>query len=353
MPRTAGLLLLAVTGGLGAGLAVAWLVGQVRRRLEAPLVENVLSLATPFLAYLPAEAVHGSGVLAVVVAGLVLGHATPTLLSSQSRLQTQPVWRVVTFLLEGGVFLVIGLQLPQIVAGLRGEPAGRLALWSAAVVLAVLVSRPLWVFPSALVPRLLSTRLRERDPNPGWQVLTALSWAGMRGVVSLAAAIALPLTTVDGRPFPRRDLVLFLVFVVILSTLLLQGPTYGLLLRRLRLGPDVQGGLLAQAAAQQAAVTASLARLDREVAARPEDAAVADQLRRLAEARANARWERLGEVGPDSHETPSATFRRLRAVMLEAERAELLRLRDQGDLADGAMRDLQAVLDLEEAALGR
>ena len=132
--RAGGQLLLAAVGGLVIGLAVAWVVGQVRRRLEEPLTENALSLATPFLAFLPAEQVHASGVLAVVVCGLVLGHASTTLLSSTSRLQTQPVWRLVVFLLEGGVFVLIGLQLPQILDGLEGYsglqvPAGRRLSW--------------------------------------------------------------------------------------------------------------------------------------------------------------------------------------------------------------------------------
>lgn len=351
LAHTAGLLVWASAGGLAVGLAVAWVIGQVRRRLEEPLVENVLSLATPFLAYLPAERLHASGVLAVVVCGLVLGHATPTLLSSSSRLQTQPVWRLVVFLLEGGVFLLIGLQLPEILAGLGGHGIGQLAGWSVALVLTVLLCRPLWVVPAVYVPRLLSARLRARDPAPSWQHTAALSWAGMRGVVSLAAAFALPLTTDAGAAFPQRDLLLFLVFVVILSTLLLQGLTYGRLLRALGLRPDRQAVLLAQASAQQAAVAAALARLDEAVADSPADAPVAEQLRRLAEARANARWERLAEVGGAGSETPSAIWRRLRAVMLEAERTELLRQRDAGRLPDEAMREMQLALDLEEAAL--
>ncbi len=351
--RSTGLLTLSVAGGLVVGLVVAGAVAFVRRRLDEPLVENALSLATPFLAYLPAERVHGSGVLAVVVCGLVLGHASPTLLSSRSRLQTTPVWRVVVFLLEGGVFLVIGLQLPDILRGLGGRSPGDLLLWSTAVLLAVLLSRPLYVVAATLLPRMVSLRLRESDPTPPWQVTAALSWAGMRGVVSLAAAFALPLTTGSGAPFPQRDLLLFLVFVVILGTLVVQGLTFGPLLRALGLRPDRQGVLLAQAAAQQAAVRASVQRLDEAVAGDPAAEPVAEQLRRLAQATSNARWERLGEVraSDGARETPSATWRRLRFLMLDAERAELLRLRDEGRLPDEAMRELQRRLDLEEASL--
>ena len=174
VPHTAGLLVLAAAGGLLVGLAVAWVLIQVRRRLEEPLVENVLSLATPFLAYLPAEQIHASGVLAVVVCGLVLGHSSPTLLSSTSRLQTQPTWKVVTFLLEGGVFLVIGLQLPDIVDGLGDYGTAQLAGYAVAVVLTVLLSRPLWIVPSAYLPRRFSSRLRAQDP---------VHWSLHRGAV--------------------------------------------------------------------------------------------------------------------------------------------------------------------------
>ena len=350
--KSAGQLLLASVGGLAIGLIVAWLIIQVRRRLEEPLVENVLSLATPFLAFLPAEQLHVSGVLAVVVCGLVLGHRTGTLLSSVSRLQTQPVWRVVVFLLEGGVFLLIGLQLPDILSGMNAYPAGQLLIWSSAVVLAVLVSRPLWIVPATYLPRRLSPKLRERDPSPPLRVTMALSWAGMRGVVSLAAAFALPLQTDDGQPFPQRDLLLFLVFVVILVTLLMQGLTFGTLLNRLGLRHDRQAMLLAQANAQHAAVRAALAKLDQAVAERPEDAEVAGKLRLLAEARSNSRWERLAEVrDSEEPETPSATWRRLRAMMLEAERTELTAMRNAGRLPDEAMREMQQQLDFEEAAL--
>jgi len=176
--KAGGQFLLESVGGLAVGLAVAWLIGRVRGRLEAPLVENALSLATPFLAYLPARAVHGSGVLAVVVCGLVLGHRITTLLSGVSRLQTQPVWRLGTFLLEGGVFALIGLQLPEILRGLEVYPVGKLVVWSLVLLAVVLLLRPVWIFPLTYLPRRLSLRLRERDPAPDFRIPLALSWAG-------------------------------------------------------------------------------------------------------------------------------------------------------------------------------
>lgn len=351
---------LASVGGLATGAAVALLIRAVRRRLEEALVENALSLATPFLAYLPAEKIHASGVLAVVVCGLILGHASPTILSSTSRLQTGPVWRLVSFLLEGGVFVLIGLQLPEVVRGLGAYSASDLAGWAAVVVSLVLIVRPLWIFPATYLPRRFSLRVRARDPAPRWQQPAALSWAGMRGVVSLAAAFALPLHTGSGQPFPQRDLLLFLTFVVICVTLLLQGLTFARVLRVLGLRPDRQQSLLDQAAAQQAAIQAGLRRLEQVVAADSAPEGVADNLRRLAEQRVNAGWERLAEVrapatgdanGRRSGETPSAAWRRLRAAMIEAERGELVRLRDTGELPDEALREMQSLLDYEEAAL--
>src|SRR3954466_5888049 len=161
--------------------------------------------------------------------------------SSRSRLQTQPVWKLVTFLLEGAVFLLIGLQLPRILEGLEAYSILLAVRDGLILLLVVLITRPLWIFPATYLPRRLSTRIREKDPAPPWQYPTALSWAGMRGVVSLAAALALPLTvSTGGSEFPQRDLLLFLTFVVICGTLLLQGLTFARVLRFLGLRRDRQ-----------------------------------------------------------------------------------------------------------------
>jgi Na+/H+ antiporter len=355
--ESVGRLFYAAIVGLVIGVAVSWVIGYVRSRLEEPLVENALSLATPFVAYVPAEQIHASGVLSVVVAGLILGHASPTVQSSRSRLQTQPVWKLVTFLLEGTVFLLIGLQLPGILNGLGDYSFWLLVRDGLILLLVVLVTRPLWIFPATYLPRRISRRVRAKDPAPPWQQPAGLSWAGMRGVVSLAAAFALPLTLDDGRPFPERDLVLFLTFVIILGTLVLQGLTFSKVLRFLGLRRDRQSILLAQAAAQQSAGRAGLAKLEEILVDDPPPDGIAEGLRQLSTSRMNSGWERLSEVREAEEEgrdeTPSAAWRRLRASMLEAERAELIRLRDAGQLPDEALREMQRQLDFEEVSLLR
>jgi Na+/H+ antiporter len=355
--ESVGRLFYAAGIGTAIGVAVAWIIGYVRVKLEEPLVENALSLATPFLAYLPAEEIGASGVLAVVVAGLILGHASPTVQSSRSRLQTQPVWKLITFLLEGTVFLLIGLQLPSILRGLDAYAVTDLLRDGLVLLVVVLVSRPLWIFPATYLPRRISRRIKAKDPSAPWQHSAALSWAGMRGVVSLAAAFALPLTLQNGRPFPERDLLLFLTFVIILATLVLQGLSFSVVLRWLGLRRDQQGLLLAQAAAQQSAGRAGLARLEEVLEDDPPPDGIAERLRQLSTSRMNSGWERLSEVreglDEDRDETPSAAWRRIRASMLEAERAELIRLRDAGQLPDEALREMQKQLDFEEVSLLR
>ncbi len=308
------------------GLAVAGLVRLIRSRVDDLLVENTLSIVTLFAAYPAAEHIHASGVLAVVVTGLVLGHLSPTLVSGPSRLQTRAVWRLVAFLVEGAVFAVIGLQLPEVVV------------------------RPLWVFPTAYAGQRLMSRGRDQLP---WQIPAAVSWAGMRGVISLAMASALPAVLQSGAPFPHRNLLVFLTFVVICVTLLGQGLTFGPVLRALALDANRQQLVLEQANAQQQATGAALARLEELVASDPpEHEAVVEQLRHFARRRADGAWERLAEHR-DAGETPSATYRRLRGEMLRVERQTLVELRDRGRLSDESLRELERQLDFEEAQLTR
>jgi Na+/H+ antiporter len=349
-----GRFLLAAAGGLAAGwvLAVAaqWLLSRVRD----PLLENTVLLLTPFVAYGLAERVGVSGVLAVVVAGLYLGHQAPSRSSYATRLQGRAVWKLIEFLLESVVFALIGLQLTAVFDELSGRSVGALVAAGALVLGVVIVARFIWVYPATYLPRLLYPPLRGRDPFPPWTYPAVLSWAGMRGVVSLAAAFAL------ADDFPQRDLILYLTFVVVIGTLVLQGITLPAVIRRLGVvGRESARDDLAEAAAQQAAANAALERLDALLTEDGMDGQVPDdvvgRLREKAEIRQLGAWERLGggAAGPGYRETPTASYRRLRRGMLEAERAIFVEMRDAGRIDDEVLRRVQHELDLEEAILAR
>jgi len=355
-----GQFLLSAAGGLAAGLAVAAVVRWIRQRLDDPLAENALSLATPYAAYLFAEEFHVSGVLAVVVAGLWLGHSAPTLQSSQSRLQTRAVWRLVEYLLEGFVFLLIGQQLPAVLRGLGAYSTRTVLIAAALTVGVVLLVRPLWLVITARLPARLHARLGG-DPDRGAAPLSrrellALSWAGTRGVISLAAAFSLPLHTTDGAPFPGRNLVLFCTYLVVLATLLGQGLTFAPLLRRLQLGSGEVDTARVRNEARVAAVQASLVRLKQLADAEPQPEEIVGQLRRSAQLRKQRYSDRvtqLAEVEDDALPVDGTrhTAAWLRRAMIDAEREELLEWRDAGRLPDTSLRVLQRELDHEEGVL--
>ncbi|GAA1273473.1 Na+/H+ antiporter [Sphaerisporangium rubeum] len=346
----AGRFLYAAGAGLVIGYVLARLSARMFLRVRDPLITNTVSLMLPFAAYLAAEAVHASGVLSVVVVGVYLGHRMNRV-GYGTRLVSHSVWKVLDFFLEVVVFLLIGLQLPLILQGLGGENPWRLAWYAIAVFAALVLARFVWTAATTYLP-LLSGKSREARPKRVMAHVTVISWAGMRGVVSLAAAFALP----EG--FPERDLLLFLTFTAVIGTLLVQGLTFPMVVRRLGVSgdQDVYRDNLAEAAAQQAAATAALARLDELTAdGVPEThAEVVDRLRTLAERRAMGAWERLGGgVGQDGEETPSALYRRLRRAMLEAEREVLVRMRDERRIDDEVLRRVTRELDYEEASLAR
>jgi CPA1 family monovalent cation:H+ antiporter len=343
------MLVVAAVGGAAVGLAIGWALHRVRRWLQ-PVLENALSLFVPFVAYLAAEVAHASGVVAVVVAGLYLSR-TSTTSRSATRLQGWSTWELINFVLEAVVFLLIGLQLPAVLESLSRDEyaAADTLVWSLAILALVVVVRFAWVFPATYLPRRLSRRIRERDPAPPWSHAVVVSWAGMRGVVSLAAAFAL------AADFPQRDLILFITFVVVFGTLVLQGLTLPWVIRRLGVvGREAYTDRLAEANAQHRAVRAGVDRLDQLLAEEtaPPPVEIVDKLRTQAEHRANGAWERIGDA-TTGRETPSALYRRLRTEMLRAERDEFVRLRDRGELDDEVLRAVVRDLDLEEAMLTR
>jgi CPA1 family monovalent cation:H+ antiporter len=342
--------LVSAVGGAAVGLVVALVVGKLRRRIDDTLTDVAFSLLTPWLAYLPAEEIHlpgldthPSGVLAVVVAGLLLGHKSHLIQSASSRMFERTNWATVSFVLENVVFLLIGLQLRDIVNALGGDELslGRVAAASALVLLGVVVLRLAWVFPATYVPRMIPA-VRRVDPSPPWQYPAVIAWAGMRGVVTLAAVFLLPADT------PHRPALVMVAFVVTVGTLLIQGLTLPFVVRSLGLqAPDPHEDNLEEAKVHQAASDAGLAYLEEHEAGRVSES-VRERLRQRASDRVNAVWERLGGA-----ETPSAQYSSARAAMLAAERAEVLRLRDEASIDQSVLQRVLDALDVEESILDR
>ncbi|MFE0455532.1 Na+/H+ antiporter [Streptomyces sp. NPDC058914] len=348
--------LVAAVGGTAVGLILMAPLHWLRTHVKEPLLQNTLSLLIPFVAYATAEQFHASGVIAVVVVALYLGHRAWEV-DFATRLQEDAVWKMVAFVLESAVFALIGLQLPVVVRGL-GAYEGADAVWYAVVLFLVVVAcRFVWVYPATFVPRLLSRRIREREENPTWRGPVVIAWAGMRGVVSLAIAFSIPLTADHGEePFPHRNLILFLTFTTVIGTLVVQGLTLPPLIRLLKFPePDPQAATLAEANAQAQASRVAEERLDALLAdernALPQP--LANRLRMVLERRRNAVWERLGQVNPITGETVDDTYRRLSRKMISAEREVFVRLRDGRYIDDEMLRTLLRRLDLEEAAAYR
>lgn len=386
---------LAALGGLAVGMVFAYFRRLLRRWRHDVLTANAISLATPFVTYLVAEELSASGVLAVVVCGLIVGHDSPRLESGASRLQTRAVWRLVNFLLEGLVFLLIGHQLPAILDDLGGYDLSTIVVAVSVTVAVVLVVRPLWLLLTQSLPRPLRTRLgnvsgsadaadaedandandadepdgpdgpgesdtgrrrnRTSERLSGREVLV-LSWAGTRGVVSLAAIFAVPFVTDSRAPFPDRDLLLFCTLVVVLVTLIGQGITFGPLVRALGLRADATDELRLRNRARAAAVQAALDRLDSldqqdDVDVDPR---VIDGVRQQLSARLERYQHRLNLLS-DAAEAPAAPRYEaavaIRRIAIDAQRDELVRWRDAGMLPDQSLRAIERELDHEESTL--
>ncbi|PKW19221.1 Na+/H+ antiporter [Saccharopolyspora spinosa] len=341
-----GMFLLAAVGGVVIGYVIGWVVHRVRRLLRDDMLESAVGLIVPFFAYLLAEEVHASGVLAVVVAGLYLGHRSPAG-SAATRLQDRAVWNAADTLLEAVVFALIGLQLRSVVESVSTD-FGPLVVTGLVLIAGVVLARGAWVFLVMYLPELL----RRRSPN--WRLKVIVSWAGMRGVVSLAAASAIPTVTLTGAPFPHRDEVLFLTFFVTLATLLLHGTTLSWLIGFFGVrGTEDYTDALAEAEAQHNAARAARERLDELTAEAEPPGDVAERLHRAAQQRSNQAWERLGRSADEVGESPTAAYRRLRGEMLAAERAVFVQFRDNRRIDDEVLRRVMHQLDLEELWLSR
>lgn len=340
----------AAAGGVAIGIAVGYVVAAIRRRLEDPTTEITISLFTGYAAYLPASELGLSGVLAAVTAGIYLGWRASELISPATRLQAFGTWEVLGFLVNAVLFMLIGLQLPVIVDGLAGRPMLEPVGYAAMVVAAVIATRFLWLFTTPYVIRALDRRPQQRLRRSSAQERVVVGWSGMRGAVSLAAALALPLETDAGTPLPERDLALFITFAVILVTVVGQGLTLPALIRRLGLGEgDDEGSeeLRARLTTAKAAIE-SLNELEAEDWTRDE---TIERVRALYEFRKRRFAAQAGKIEDDGIEERSLTYQRMMHIIFGAQRQALVGLRNRGEISSEVMRRVERELDLEESRL--
>jgi CPA1 family monovalent cation:H+ antiporter len=341
---TSGRIVVNVAGGIAVGLVVGWVVRRVRRHLDDPPIEVTIAVLSGYLAYLPAAALGVSGVLAAVTIGVYMGWHTPELTTERTRLSGDAFWEILVFVVNSLLFVLVGLQLGQIVDALSGTSSVRLAGYAAAVCATVIVVRIVWVPIFTYAPRWAFRSIRERDPYPPWQWPAVISWVGIRGAVSLVAALALP------TGFPHRELIVFLTFSVIVATLIVQGLTLPTLIRLLGVADD-GGAEREDAKARIKAAEAALARLEEllaDGAVHPETAA---RLRGAHGFRRDRFRARLNDGDDGAIEEQSLAYQRVMRQLLDAEHAALVALRNDGVIDDNVMQRVQRDLDLEAARL--
>jgi len=342
--------LLVAAGGLCVGLAIGWAATQVQKRMDDPPVQTMFSLLMPYVAYFSGEGLHVSGILAVVIAGMYYGWEAPRILSGRMRLQALPVWEMVVFVLNGVLFMLIGLELPQVMHALPASSTARVANLAILVISAIVLVRFVWMFGANRLPRLVSRTLGHQKLAP-WQHTALLAWTGMRGADSLAGALAIPFALPTGEPFPGRNLILLLTFCVIFGTLVVQGLSLSPLIRWLGIVDDritEKEERLARLRANEAAL-ARLDALESRKRGRPE---VIERLR-------SEYLDRIRQLrGFGSDEEPlsslySPDFEALAREALQTERDTVIQLRNQEAISDQALRRIQRDIDLAEARLQR
>jgi Na+/H+ antiporter len=337
-----------VAGGICVGVATGWLATQVQRRLDDPPVQTMFSLLTPYIAYFAGERLHVSGILAVVIAGMVYGWHAPRILRGRMRLQALPVWETVVFILNGVLFMLIGLELPLVVRSLPPSSMAQTARLAVLVLAGIVLVRFAWMFGSIYLPRLVSRSFRRETPAP-WQHTVLIAWTGMRGADSLAGALAIPFALANGQPFPGRNLILLLTFCVIFGTLVLQGLSLSPLVRWLKVVDD-RVSEKEERMARLKANEAAMARLEEMRSSnhiRPETVErlrteYADRIRQL-------RNEPSQEEG--GTRLFSRDFEELAREALETERQTVIQLRNEEQLDNQAFRRIQRDIDLAEARL--
>jgi CPA1 family monovalent cation:H+ antiporter len=335
--------------GLVVGLITAWFVDFIERRIDDGPIEIAISILVPYVAYLSAEAIRASGVLAVVACGLYLSRRSSGFFSPQVRLQAWAVWGALTFILNGIVFVLIGLQLPWVLAEIHGYSKSTLFVYGALFSGLLIALRLIWVFPGAYLAHLIRTRiLHQKTTKPTLAGVVVLGWTGMRGVIALAAAIALPPTLADGSPFPQRNLIIFLAFSVILVTLVLQGLTLPPLVRLLGLG-GTPGRNIEEETARQKMVESALAYIE---VSRTQDENEFDALYNDIIGHYQQRLSAITAMETPDDRAGLASHKRMKALsreLLGVERQTAVRLRNEGQISDETLRQLEHELDLREA----
>jgi CPA1 family monovalent cation:H+ antiporter len=350
LPQASWQFVVVSAGGIAIGYAVGVMVCASRRRLKDNSVDTLVSLLTPYIAYLPAEWLHVSGVLAAVTAGLYVGRQLPRIISSEQRMRVFAVWEALVFLLNGIVFILIGLQLPSIIANIRADPSitvPRLSLYTLIIAAVTIGVRFAWVFTLALVRGWIDRRVTDRRSALHGRSLTLIGWSGMRGIVSLAAAIALPLSP---EQFPHRDQIIFITFGMILITLVGQGLTLPLLIRKLHFEFDDHDER-EEALARRELAFAALGRLEAMELIGEAPKSLIDEVRTGYELRVQRFNQRLDAEHELEVSDPCNTTIDVELEALEAERQVLIKLRDDGLIADEILRHIQHELDIAEVRL--
>jgi monovalent cation/hydrogen antiporter len=341
----------AAAGGIAIGLAVGYVVGEIRRKLSDPVTETTISLFTAYGAFIPAEELHLSGVLAAVSCGVYLGWKAPDIASAETRLASFPVWQILTFLLNATLFILIGLQLPVITEDLS------VSVWEAIgysliVWFAVVATRYAWQFAMTGVIRTLDRRPSQLARRASWRVRVVGGWSGLRGAVSLAAALALPFTTDAGDPLPGRDLILFVTFALILLTVVVQGLTLPWLIRKVGIQEDGTEEEQEELTGRYWAAEAALERLDVLEGEEWTRDDTIERVRRLYNFRRRRAKVLSGKIeDEDGIQEQSLAYQRLMHEIYAAQRARLVRLRNEGKVSSEIMRRLEHEIDLEESRL--
>ncbi len=342
-----------VVGGIAVGLVVGLLFFYLHKICTmTSTIDVILTLLTPFIAYIVAERIHTSGVLAVVVAGLFLSFRSSAILSHNTRINALAVWETLVFILNGIIFILIGLQLPSVMKGI-GTQHSLLTLvgYGLMIGIIIMIIRLLWMYPGAYLPRILSKKIRQMEPRPSWKAVFIIGWTGMRGVVSLAAALALPVTMENGQPFPQRDMILFITFVVIMFTLLFQGLTLPYIVRKLNIPSSDQEEIEEQLARVKLASSVIL-HIEENFAIGVVHDDVLNQVKNKYELKINHLHRKVRTE--DSTKDTSELFHQLHGMqkeLLKVERGAILEMHQQGSVSEEVLRRLEYELDLEESRL--